>query len=111
MRGQRPFRLLMIPLVWLPAGLLAWIYASTHDLARTARQLQAGHRVTWPPSPKHGPVPAPITSTEHLLGGMGTVLAPVALMLVLLSLVVVLSRVLHRRAGTGDGAVGAAARA
>ena len=74
MRAPLPFRLLMIPLVWLPAGLVAWIYVSTHDLARSARQLQAGDRVTWPPAPKHGPAPAPITTAEHLLGDMGAVL-------------------------------------
>ena len=63
--ASRPARC-MIPLVWLPAGLLAWIYVSTHDSRAPARQLQAGHKVTWPPAPKHGPTPAPIATAEHL---------------------------------------------
>ena len=42
MRAPLALRLLMIPLVWLPVGLVAWIYVSTHDLARSLRELQAG---------------------------------------------------------------------
>ena len=49
MRAPLPFRLLMIPLVWLPVGLVAWIYVSTHDLARSrapAASGQQGHLAT-----------------------------------------------------------------
>ena len=98
MRPAIAFRLLAIPLVWVPVGLVAWTYASTHDLARSARELQAGNKVTWPPAPTHGPTPAPIAATEHLLGDIGATLRTLAPVLVLLSLVVVVSRLLHRRA-------------
>ena len=55
MRAPLALRLLMIPLVWLPVGLVAWIYVSTHDLARSLRELEAGNKVTWPPAPTQGP--------------------------------------------------------
>jgi hypothetical protein len=91
-------RLLMIPLVWMPAAVLAWTYIATHDLARAWRRFEAGHKLTWPPAPKHGPRPAPIATIEHVLGDVGTALRPVALMLLLLAGAIVVSRVLHRRA-------------
>jgi hypothetical protein len=88
---------MMVPLLWLPAGLLAWRYIATHDLARTWRELQADHDVTWPPAAKPGTdLPHGDTITE-LLAGAGAVLRPVATGVFVLAVAVLASRLRHRR--------------
>ena len=91
-------RLLMIPFGWVPALGLVWTYIATHDVARTWRQLQAGHKVTGPPAPNHAPKPAPIAGAEHVLGDLVTVLHPMATALLVVAVAIAVSRVLHRRA-------------
>jgi hypothetical protein len=98
MKAPKRRRLLLIPLAWLPALLLAWSYVATHDLARTWRQLQASHTVTWPPAPTDTPRPAPIATALDVVGEIAAALRPIAIAIVLTALTIVVSRVLHRRA-------------
>ena len=90
-------RLMLIPLVWLPAGLLAWAYIATHDLARTWRQLQAGRHVTWPPATKSGTELDPAAHLAQLLATGGAVLWPAAVAVLVLAVAVLASRLHHRR--------------
>ena len=88
MRAPVRVRLLLVPLVWLPAGLLVWAYIATHDLARTWRQLQAGRHVTWPPATKPGAELEPAAHVAQLLATAGAVLWPAAVAVLVLALYV-----------------------
>jgi hypothetical protein len=87
---------MLVPLLWLPAGLLVWAYIATHDLARTWRQLQAGRHVTWPPATKPGAELEPATNLAQLLATAGAVLWPAAVAVLVLALAVLASRLHHR---------------
>jgi hypothetical protein len=90
-------RVALVPLLWLPAALAAWAYASTHDLARTWRELVSGRAVTWPPAPKPGPRPGPVEAGHALLNDLLAALRPAGLGLLVLAVAIALSRVAHRR--------------
>jgi hypothetical protein len=90
-------RLLLVSLVWLPAGLLVWTYIATHDLARTWSQLQAGRHVTWPPAAKPGAELEPAAHVAHMLATAGAVLWPVAVAMLVLAVAILASRLRHRR--------------
>jgi hypothetical protein len=90
-------RLLMIPLVWVPAAVFAWVYVSTHDLRRMWRRVQTGHPLSWPP-PKRGPRPAPLRDAQNLLATTIALLRLAALVVVVALLLMLASRWVHRRA-------------
>ncbi len=98
MRAPLGARLLIVPLVWVPAGLIGWAYVSTHDLARTWRQLQSGSKVTWPPTRQDGIKHAAIDTAHDVLTDVAAVLRPLGLVLLISTLSVVVMRMFHRRA-------------
>lgn len=90
---------LLVALLWIALGLLAWWYVSTHDFERTWTQLQAGDKVTWPPpgsdQTDQEPVDAALRTASDTVG---RAVRPVALLALLVASLVVISRVIHRRA-------------
>ncbi len=97
MKAPLKVRLLMIPLVWIPAAMAAWVYLSTHDLKRMWRRVQAGHPLYWPP-PRRGPKPAPLRDAQNLLATAIAVLRIAALVVLVAVVLVLACRGLHRRA-------------
>jgi uncharacterized tellurite resistance protein B-like protein len=97
MKAPLKVRLLMIPLVWIPAVVGAWIYVSTHDFARMWRRVQAGHPLTWPP-PKRGPKPVPLRDAQSVLATVMAILRLAVLAMLLAVVIVLTSRGLRRRA-------------
>lgn len=98
MKAPLALRLLvLVPLIWLPAGLLAWTYISTHDVARTWRELHEGGDVAWPPASKPGAEPGPWQALTEVVESATSVLRPVVLALLVLVVAVIVSRVRHRR--------------
>ncbi|MGH2944672.1 MAG: hypothetical protein ACRDPC_00045 [Solirubrobacteraceae bacterium] len=90
-------RLLLVSLIWFPAGLLVWAYVATHDLTRTWRELQEGNEVTWPPISKPGAEAGPARDVTDVLTTAGAVLGPVAVTALVLSIAGIASRVHYRR--------------
>ena len=97
MRAPLRVRLMLVPLLWLPAGLLVLAYIATHDLARTWRQLQAGRHVTWPPAAKPGGKLEPTAAISQWLATAGSILWPAAVAALVVIVAVLASRVRHRR--------------
>jgi hypothetical protein len=90
---------LLVALLWIALGLLAWWYVSTHDLERTWTQLQAGDKVTWPPPGRNQTDQEPVDAALRTASDtVGRAVRPVALLVLLVASLVVISRVIHRRA-------------
>ena len=97
MRAPLRVRLMLVPLLWLPACLLVWSYIATHDLARTWRQLQAGRQVTWPPAAKPSAGLQPSDTITQPLATAGAALFPAVVAGLVLALAILASRLRHRR--------------
>jgi len=102
MRAPLSVRLVLVSVIGLPAGLLAWAYIATHDVARTWRELRDAGDIAWPPASKPGAEAGLTRDVTESLATAGAVLRPVALTALVLVLVVIASRIRHRRRRAQD---------
>jgi hypothetical protein len=96
MRASPRKRLWAIPLIWLPALTALWLYIATRDWARTWRQIEMGHPITWPRA-KRGDSPPAIETAQHLAATTIHVAGIAAAILAALVLLVILSRARYRQ--------------
>ncbi len=102
MRAPLSVRLVLVSVIGLPVGLLAWAYIATRDLARTWRELRDAGDIAWPPASKPGAEAGLTRDVTELLATAGAVLRPVALTALVLAVAVIASRIRHRRRRAQD---------
>jgi hypothetical protein len=96
MRASPLKRLWAIPLIWLPALTTLWLYIATRDWVHTWPQLQMGDAITWPRA-NRGDSPQVMETAQHVAATTGQLAEIAAAILAATSLLVVVSRLRHRR--------------